>query len=506
MTATTPTQWDGRLHSGGWRAAHGGTVDVLEKATGELLATVGLADATDVAEAAERAAQAQPAWAATSFEERAAILRRAAALLEERAPSVIDWLVRETGEIRARATHETRISVGEIREASALAGQPFGELLPTTERGRMSFAQRVPIGVVGAITPWNAPVILGIRVIAPALALGNAVVIKPDAQTPITGGLLLASIFEEAGLPEGVLHALPGAAEAGEAIVVDPRIGLISFTGSTAVGRRVGELAGRHLKKVSLELGGNNALIVLDDADIDARHLVRRVGLVPAPGPALLLDRPPPRGRGGGGGLPGRDHRRADALAVGDPFREDVALGPIINQRQLDRFDAIVHDTVAAGARLRTGGTHEQRFYRPTVLEGVTPSMPAFADEIFGPVAAVTTFSSVEEAVRLANQTEYGLAASIYTSSLTRGMEIARSMRTGMVHINDTTINDQALAPFGGMGASGNGGRFGSLANWEEFTQWQWCTARDVGPAFAFWRRQRRQQNQTRMRGRGCAI
>ena len=487
MTATTaPTQWDGQLHSGGWRAAHGGTVDVLEKATGERLATVGLADATDVAEAAERAALAQPAWAATSFEERAAILRRAAALLEERAPSVIDWLVRETGEIRARATHETRISVGEIREASALAGQPFGELLPTTERGRMSFAQRVPIGVVGAITPWNAPVILGIRVIAPALALGNAVVIKPDAQTPITGGLLLASIFEEAGLPDGVLHALPGAAEAGEAMVVDPRIGLISFTGSTAVGRRVGELAGRHLKKVSLELGGNNALIVLDDADIDRASSSGAWGSFLHQGQLCFSTGRHLVAEGVAGDYLDAITARADALTVGDPFRDDVSLGPIINQRQLDRFDGIVHDTVAAGARLRTGGTHEQRFYRPTVLEGVTPSMPAFVDEIFGPVAAVTTFSSVEEAVRLANQTEYGLAASIYTSSLARGMEIARSMRTGMVHINDTTINDQAIAPFGGMGASGNGGRFGSLANWEEFTQWQWCTARDEGPAFAF--------------------
>jgi benzaldehyde dehydrogenase (NAD) len=475
MTAVTaPTEWEGQLHSSGWRAAHGGTVDVQEKATGELLATVGLADATDVAEAAERAALAQPEWAATSFEERAAVLRRAAALLEERAQSVIDWLVRETGEIRARATHETRISVGEIREAAALAGQPFGELLPTTERGRMSFAQRVPIGVVGAITPWNAPVILGIRVIAPALALGNAVVIKPDAQTPITGGLLLASIFEEAGLPDGVLHVLPGAAEAGEAIVVDPRIGLISFTGSTAVGRRVGEL------------GGNNALIVLDDADIERASssgawgsFLHQGQLCFSTGRHLVAD-------GVAGDYLDAITARADALSVGDPFREDVSLGPIINQRQLDRFDAIVHDTVAAGALLRTGGTHEQRFYRPTVLEGVTPAMPAFADEIFGPVAAVTTFSSVEEAVRLANQTEYGLAASIYTSSLGRGMEIARSMRAGMVHINDTTINDQAVAPFGGMGASGNGGRFGSLANWEEFTQWQWCTARDEGPAFAF--------------------
>ena len=486
MTTVDTAQWEGRLHSGGWREAHGGTVDVEEKATGERLATVGLADATDVAEAAERAAAAQPEWAATSFEERAAILRRAATLLEERAPAVIDWLVRETGEIRARATHETRISVGEIREASALAGQPFGELLPTTERGRMSFAQRVPIGVVGAITPWNAPVILGIRVIAPALALGNAVIIKPDAQTPITGGLLLASIFEEAGLPDGVLHALPGAAEAGEALVLDPHVGLISFTGSTAVGRRVGELAGRSLKKVSLELGGNNALIVLDDADIERASssgawgsFLHQGQLCFSTGRHLVADAV-------AGDYLDAIEARAAALKVGDPFREDVALGPIINQRQLDRFDAIVRDTVDAGAGLRTGGTHEGRFYRPTVLEGVTPAMPAFAEEIFGPVAAVTTFSSVEEAVALANRSEYGLAASIYTSSLARGMEIARSMRAGMVHINDTTINDQAVAPFGGMGASGNGGRFGSLANWEEFTQWQWCTARDEGPVFAF--------------------
>jgi benzaldehyde dehydrogenase (NAD) len=480
------SEWDGQLYSSGWRSAEGGTIDVFEKATGERLATVGLAAATDVAQATKRAAAAQPAWAATSFEERAAILRRAAELLEQRSADVIDWLVRETGEIRARATHEVRISVGEIREAAALAGQPYGELLPTTERGRLSIAQRVPLGVVGAITPWNAPVILGVRVIAPALALGNAVVVKPDVQTPITGGLLLASIFEEAGLPDGVLHALPGAAEAGEALVVDPHTRLISFTGSTATGRRVGELAGRHLKKVSLELGGNNALIVLDDADIDGaassgawgsflhqgqlcfstgRHLVQE-SVAEAYLDAITS--------------------RADALAVGDPFREDVELGPIINQRQLDRFDAIVQDTVAAGARLRTGGTHEDLFYRPTVLEGVAPSMPAFVEEIFGPVAAVTTFASDEEAVALANQTEYGLAAAIYSQSLARGLEVARSMRAGMVHVNDTTINDQAIAPFGGMGASGNGGRFGSLANWEEFTQWQWCTTRDHAPRFAF--------------------
>jgi len=487
MTTTVATApWEGQLYSNGWRTAAGGTIDVNDKSTGDRLATVGLASAGDVAAAAERAALAQVEWANTSFQERARVVRRAADLLEERGDSVVGWLVRETGEIRRRAEHEVRISIDEIREAAAMASRPLGELLPTPERGRISMAQRVPLGVVGAITPWNAPVILGVRVIAPALALGNAVVIKPDAQTPVTGGLLLATLFEEAGLPDGVFHALPGAAEAGEALVVDPHTAMISFTGSTAVGRRVGELAGKHLKKVSLELGGNNALIVLDDADLDAasssgawgsflhqgqlcfstgRHLVQeRVA-------AEYLD---------------AITARAAALKVGDPSRSDVELGPIINQRQLEHFDAIVKDTVAAGAVLRTGGTHEGLFYRPTVLEGVAPSMRAFAEEIFGPVAAVTTFASDEEAVALANRTEYGLTAAIYTGSVGRGLELARAMRTGMVHINDTTINDQTAAPFGGMGASGNGGRFGTLANWEEFTQWQWCTIRDRPPTFPF--------------------
>jgi benzaldehyde dehydrogenase (NAD) len=484
-TATTP-EWEGRFYSNGWRSADGGTLDVLEKGTGEPLATVGRASAADVAAAAERAAKAQPAWASTGFEERQAVLRRAADLLEQRAASVVEWLVRETGEIRRRAQHEVRISVGEIREAAALAGQPYGELLPSGSPGRTSLAQRVPVGVVGAITPWNAPVILGVRVIAPAVALGNAVVIKPDHQTPVTGGLLLAGMFEEAGLPEGILHVLPGAAEAGEALVVDPHTRLISFTGSTATGRRVGELGGKHLKKVSLELGGNNAMIVLDDADLDRASssgawgsFLHQGQLCFSTGRHLVHERVVDE-------YLDAITARADALQVGDPWRHDVALGPIINQRQLDRFDRIVQDSVAAGASLRTGGTHEGLFYRPTVLGEVTPSMAAFAEEIFGPVAAVTPFASEAEAISLANRSEYGLTAAIYTNSLGRGLELARAMRTGMVHINDTTINDQAAAPFGGMGASGNGGRFGSLANWEEFTQWQWCTIRDRAPSFPF--------------------
>jgi benzaldehyde dehydrogenase (NAD) len=485
-TTVTSVPWEGQLYSNGWRSALGGTLDVFDKSSGERIATVGLAGDADVAEAAKRAGAAQREWANVSFLERAAILRRAADLLDERRGSFVSWLIRETGEIRRRAEHEARISADEVREAAALAAQPLGELLPTTERGRISMAQRVPAGVVGVITPWNAPVILGLRAVAPAIALGNAVIIKPDAQTPVTGGIMLAQLFEDAGLPEGVLHALPGAAEAGEAIVINPEIKVISFTGSTAVGRRVGELGGRHLKKVSLELGGNNALIVLDDADIDAASssgawgsFLHQGQLCFSTGRHLVDERV-------AGDYLEALTARAEALTVGDPSVVDVELGPIINQRQLDHFDEIVSDTVAAGATLRTGGTHEGLFYRPTVLEDVKPSMRAFAEEIFGPVAPVTTFSSEQEAIALANRTEYGLTAAIYTANVGRGLEVARSLRTGMVHINDTTINDQAAAPFGGMGASGNGGRFGTLANVEEFTQWQWCTIRDKPPSFAF--------------------
>lgn len=483
---THTSEWDGKIYSRGWRSSLGGTADVVEPATGETLATVGLASAEDIENAARVAADGQLAWADTSFEERGRVLRAVAELLEDDAEEAISWIMRETGAIRGKAATEVAGSVGEMREAAALASHPLGELLADPDASRLSFARRVPLGVVGVITPWNFPLILAIRVVAPALALGNAVVLKPDVQTPICGGLLIAKLFEQAGLPDGVLHVLPGAAEAGEALVVDPNVAMVAFTGSTATGARVGELAGRAMKKLSLELGGNNALIVLDDADVElassagawgsflhqgqiclttGRHLVHE-RLADAYVEALS--------------------RRADALTVGNPLDPNVSLGPIINQRQLQRVISIVDDTVAAGCELRAGGTHDGLFFRPTVLAGVTPTMRAFTDEIFGPVAPVTTFSSDEEAIELANQTKYGLTAAIQTRSVGRGLRIARALHTGMVHINDATVNDAPHVPFGGMGDSGNGGRFGTLANVEEFTQWQWCTVRDQPSAFPF--------------------
>jgi benzaldehyde dehydrogenase (NAD) len=289
-----------------------------------------------------------------------------------------------------------------------------------------------------------------------------------------------------AGLPAGVLHVLPGDAEPGAALAESPDVAMVSFTGSTAVGRLVGEAAGRTLKRVSLELGGNNALIVLDDADIDVASSAGAWGaflhqgqVCMTAGRHIVLESVAQE-------YLDRLAKRAENLPVGNPATEQVALGPLINERQLANVDRIVTETVAAGASVRAGGTHEQLYYRPTVLADVTPSMPAFREEIFGPVAPVVVVKDVDEAVRTANATEYGLVAAIQTGSMERGLEIAERLNTGIVHVNDQTLNNDAYAPFGGTGASGNGSRFGSQSSWEEFTQWQWVTARPQAHGFPF--------------------
>src|ERR1700733_8323079 len=268
MTFLNEEAWQGRVYSGGWITSEGGDTAVIEPATGRELGRIGLATPDDVTRAVKLAAAAQLAWAATPHTERSAILRRAADIWLANAPEIEDWVIRESGKIGGAAAFETHNSTQEIYEAATLPGRPYGELLPS-EQPRLSFAERVPVGVVGVISPFNFPQILAVRSVAPALALGNAVVLKPDPRTAVCGGVVLARVFEEAGLPEGLLHVLPGGPEAGEALVTDPRGGVISFTGSPAGGRKVGALAGQHLKRVHLELGGNSALIVLDDADLD---------------------------------------------------------------------------------------------------------------------------------------------------------------------------------------------------------------------------------------------
>jgi benzaldehyde dehydrogenase (NAD) len=485
MTATAELTWlEPFLRE--WRPGSGEPIEDREPATGLHLLTIPGSTTDDVARAAAAAAEAQPAWAETDYQERARILRRAAEIYEAHRAEFGTWTQRETGAVHSKMHHEQNFTIGELHAAATIPYQPYGSLVPTVVRGRLSMLRRVPAGVIGAITPWNSPSVLGMRVVAPALALGNAVVLKPDPQTPVAGGAMFEAIFREAGLPEGVLRVVIGGADVGEAIVTDPNVTRVSFTGSTAAGRRVGELAGRLLKRVSLELGGNNAFVVLDDADLEAaasagafasfqfqgqvcfatgRHIVHRS--VAAEYVELLAE-------------------RARRLRLGDPFREEVDLGPIVNQKQVERVDGIVRRSVDGGARLVVGGTHDGLYYRPTVLTDVTTDLPAWTDEIFGPVAPVIVFDTDDEAAALANDSAYGLTGAVYSRSVSRGLALAQRFRTGMVHVNDQTVNDEATIPFGGTGLSGNGSRFGGAANWDEFTEWQWITVRDDPKSFPF--------------------
>jgi benzaldehyde dehydrogenase (NAD) len=482
MTFLNDETWQGRVYSGGWVTPEGGDAAVIEPATGAELGRTGIAAPADIARATRLAAAAQSAWAAVPHTERAALLRRAAGNWEANAAEIEQWVIRESGKIVPAAQFETHVAVGEIYEAATLPSRPYGELLPS-EQPRLSFAERVPAGVVGVISPFNFPQILGIRSVAPALALGNAVVLKPDPRTAVCGGVVLARVFEEAGLPDGLLHVLPGGVDAGEAMITDPLVRIISFTGSTAAGRRVGELAARHLKRVHLELGGNSALVILDDVDVAKAASAGAWGSFLHQGQICMTT-----GRHLVHESVYDDYvaavaEKASHLPVGDPATGQVALGPIIDERQRDKVHALVMASTDAGAKLAAGGTYEGLFYRPTVLADVTTDMPAYANEVFGPVAPVLRFATPDEAAAIAADSEYGLSLGILTRDVMRGLDLARRIPTGIVHINDQTVDDEPNVPFGGLFGSGTGTRFGGTANLEAFTETRWITmSGDITP------------------------
>ncbi|AWV05644.1 benzaldehyde dehydrogenase (plasmid) [Burkholderia sp. JP2-270] len=354
--------WSKKIYSGGWREAVHGTIVVTEKATGEPLGQIGIASADDVAAAAESAEIAQREWATLPGPHRGDILRKVSRLILKHSEEISLQIVRETGSIQPKGQWEVHMTSREILEAAALGSQPQGIVAASAVTGRHIIARRIPVGLVGVITPWNSPFLLAARAVAPALAMGNAVILKPDPQTPICGGAMFAQLFEEAGLPRNLLHVMPGGAETGEALVRHPLVHMISFTGSTRVGREIGSIAGGLLKRVSLELGGNNPYIVLDDADIEAaasagawgsffhqgqicltagRHLVHE-RIAEAYTSALV--------------------RRAQALRVGDPFKDNVSLGPIVNERQAANAQRIVADSQSQGANICAGGSRDGLF------------------------------------------------------------------------------------------------------------------------------------------------
>jgi benzaldehyde dehydrogenase (NAD) len=485
MTLLDPRIWSGKVNIDGWTGASGGDAPVIEPATGTTLERIGLADAEDVKRACAAAAAAQRSWATVPYNERAAVLRRAGDLFVQAAEEIQDWIVREAGSIPGKAAFETSTAAQECYEAAALASRAIGQVLPSAEP-RLSMVRRIPAGVVGVIAPFNVPLVLAIRSVAPALALGNAVVLKPDLRTAVSGGVSIMRVFEEAGLPEGVLSMLPGAAGAGEALVTDPHVRVISFTGSTAAGRRVGEAAARHLKRAHLELGGNSAMIVLPDADLERAASTAAWGSFFHQGQVCMSTGRHLVHESIAEEYTARLAEKAEHLPVGDPATGQVALGPVIDAGQRDKIHGLVTASVAGGARIVAGGTYDGLFYRPTVLADVTDSSPAYAQEVFGPVAPVRTFSSLDEAAALAADSEYGLSLGILTRDVMKGLELAERIPTGLVHINDQTVNDEALAPFGGVAASGTGSRFGGEANIDAFTETRWITVRAAEAVYPF--------------------
>ena len=477
--------WQGNISLDGWRPGGGGDAPSIEPATGEELARSGLASVPDVTRAAELGVAAQKEWAARPYNERGAILRRAGQIFLDNAAELSSWIVRESGGIPPKADLEIHIAAEECFEAAALASHPTGEIL-RSEQPRLSFSRRVPVGLVGVIAPFNFPLILSIRSVAPALALGNAVILKPDPRTAVCGGVILARVFEEAGVPQGLFSMLPGGIDVGEALVVEPSVRVIAFTGSTAAGRSVGSLGAKHLKRVHLELGGNSALIVMADVDLEKAVSVGAFGSFLHQGQICMTT-----GRHIVDASIAKEYasllaEHANHLPVGDPKSGQVALGPLIDAKQRDRVHTMVSDTVSAGATLLAGGTFEDLFYRPTVLTDVPTSSRAYCEEVFGPVAPVVSYSSLDEAVAMASASPYGLSLGILSADGLRALELASRIPTGAIHINDQTVADEAVIPFGGTGSSGNGSRMGGLANLDAYTETQWVTAQADLPIYPF--------------------
>ena len=464
------------------RPAGGGSIGVRDKASGEIFALAGLATEADVDSAVDTARTAQRAWSERTYAERAGLLRDVAAALAERAGAFRELIMRETGCIAGKADYEISAAASELTEAAGLASRPVGEVLPSGHAGRFSLAERIPVGLVGVITPWNFPLVLGMRVIAPALALGNAVLLKPSPETPASGGLAIAELFAAAGAPPGIFQVLPGDVEIGQRLVTHPDVSMIHFTGSTKVGREIAREAGGLLKKVSLELGGNNALIVLDDADVEQATMIGAWSSFHYQGQTCITAGRHIVARNLADAYVDGLAKRADAITVGNTVTGNFGLGPMINTRQQQRARQLLDEAVAGGATIVAGGTSEGPFFRPTVVTGVSRESRLWNEEIFAPIAPVLVVDGEEEALAVANDTPYGLVNSVLTGDPYRGIRFARRLRAGMVHVNDATPQDEALAPFGGAGQSGLGGRSGGDANIEEFTERRWLTV-TPGPA-----------------------
>ena len=443
---------------------------------GNPIADFKLANLADLDEAYRSAAEAQKVWAEVNPFEKRTILEKAIAWIERNEGDIADIIIEELGGTQLKAMIEIFLVKTFIKEASTYPMRMTGEILPSTVDGKENRLYRVPAGVVGVISPFNFPFNLSMRSVAPALGAGNGVVLKPHDDTPITGGTLVAKIFEEAGIPKGLLNVVVAdIGEIGDNFVEHPIPRIISFTGSEQVGRHIGGVAGRALKKAILELGGNSAIIVLEDADLTLAVNAAVFSRFAHQGQVCMCSNRILVQRGVYNKFLDKFVDRVSKLKAGDPRNPDTELGPLINQRQAETFAKQVQRGVDEGAKVALRGKIEGNVASPTVFVDVKPNMWIAQNEMFGPAVCVMPFDTPEEAVRIANDSPYGLSGAIHTRDAERGAELAKQVDTGMVHVNDGTINDDPLIAFGGEKASGVGRLNGKWAL-EEFTTLKWIS------------------------------
>lgn len=475
--------------NGQWRGGRSGkTLKDQNPYNGDVLTEIPQANADDLNEAYEAAAKAQPAWAKLLPAQRAKILQKAAEIMEARREEISEWIIRESGGTHVKAQFELDVTIGITQESASFPHRIEGRILQSDIPGKEGRVYRKPLGVIGVISPWNFPMNLSNRSVAPALGCGNAVVLKPAGDTPVSGALLLAKIYEEAGLPPGVLNVIIGAgSDVGDAFVLHPIPRLISFTGSTPVGRRIAENASKSkiIKKVALELGGNGPFVVLDDANLDLAVNAAVFGKFAHQGQICMITNRFIVDQKLYSEFVDRFADRVRKLRVGDPSDKDTDLGPIINQKQLDGLVKRIEEAKQEGARQVVGGKPEGLLLPPHVFADVRNDMSIAQNELFGPIAPVIKSSNEEESLRIANDTEYGLSSAVFTANVERGVLFSQGIEAGMTHVNDTPVNDLPNQPFGGEKNSGLG-RFNGEWILDEFTTDHWISVQHTPIKYPF--------------------
>lgn len=459
-------------------AAKGRTFERRNPLNDSVASKAAAADIADARAAADAAAKAFPAWSALGPNERRALLMKAADAMAAKTPEFIARMAAEIGATAGWAGFNVHLAAGMLREAAAMTTQIGGEVIPSDKPGCIAMAVRQPVGVILGIAPWNAPVILGTRALAMPLACGNTVVLKASELCPGTHRLI-AECLLEAGLPAGVVNVVTNAPEDAaavvEALIAHPAVRRVNFTGSTRVGRIIAETAARHLKPVLLELGGKAPMLVLDDADLDEAVKAAAFGAFMNQGQICMSTERLVVDRKVADDFVGKFAAKANTLVAGDPHKGNTPLGAVVSKEAVLKVQGLIKDATAKGAKLVAGGRAEGAIMDAAVLDHVTPDMKIYHEESFGPVVCVVRAQDDEDAIRIANDTEYGLSAAVFSRNIPRAMNVARRIDSGICHVNGPTVHDEAQMPFGGTKASGYG-RFGGKAGIDQFTELRWIT------------------------------